>query len=354
MGSIRENPSGRFALVRFERWNDPIAEEILSAEPGVRLIRLSRRDPPEKIWAALESAHGYQITSIRTDAVCLADRALIARCPNLLAISTSGAGFDPVDVPACSEAGLIVVNQTGLNKQAVAEHVLGMMLALSKRMIQSDRALRRDRRWHRLDYIGDDIQGKTIGIVGIGNIGSLIARICGGTFGMTTLAYDPYVSAEEIAQRGARKVTLEELLATSDFVSLNCPLSEETRGMIGRAQFRMMKPNAYFITTARGGIHDEEALAEALEQKWIAGAGLDVFEAEPPALDHPLLGFDNVLATPHNAGGTHQAFRAMAEGAARQWLDIFAGRRPPRLLNPEAWPAFRRRYERILGKAPAE
>lgn len=348
------NPDESFALVYFERWNDPVAEEILSAKADVRLVRLGRTEPLEKIWTALESAHGYQITSIRTAAVCLADRALIARCPNLLAISTSGAGFDPVDVQACSEAGVIVVNQAGLNKEAVAEHVLGMMLALSKRMIQSDRALRRDRHWRRLDFVGDDIRGKTIGIVGIGNIGTVLAKICAGAFGMTTLAYDPYLSPEEIARRGARKVTLSELLATADFVSLNCPLTEETRGMFGRVQFRTMRPAAYFITTARGGIHDENALAEALEQKWIAGAGLDVFEEEPPALDHPLLAFDNVLATPHNAGGTRQAFRAMAAGAARQWLDIIEGRRPPRLVNPEAWPAFRRRCRRILGRAPAE
>jgi D-3-phosphoglycerate dehydrogenase len=352
MASIKNSPNGVANLVYFERWADPVAEEILSAEPGVRLIRLTRADPPDKIRAAFETAHGYQITSARSDVILPIDRTLLAMAPNLLAVSTGGAGFDTVDVPLCTGAGLIVVNQTGLNKQAVAEHVLGMMLALSKLMIQSDRAMRRDRKWSRLDYKGEDIHGKTVGIVGLGNIGSLVAKFCGGTFGMTVLAYDPYLSTEEMARRGARKVELDVLLKTADFVSINCPLTKESKGMIGAAQYRLMKPDAYFISTARGLIHDETALVEALEAKRIAGAGLDVFDEEPPPLDHPLLGFDNVLLTPHNAGVTRQAYRSMAEGAARQWLTLLEGNRPPRLLNPEAWPAFLERHARILGREP--
>ncbi|HLI11097.1 MAG TPA: hydroxyacid dehydrogenase [Alphaproteobacteria bacterium] len=339
-------------LVYFERWADPVAEEILRSAPRLRLTRLTRDDPPEKVWAALTSAHGYQISSARSNANYPVDKELLARCPRLVAVSTQGAGFDTVDVRACTEAGLIAVNQTGLNKQAVAEHVVGMMLALSKRMIQSDRALRRDRSWTRLDYQGDDIQGKTIGIVGIGNIGTRLAAICRAGFGMTVLACDPYVDAREVARRGAEKVTLDELLRRADFVSINCPLTTETRAMIGAAQYGAMKPSAYFINTARGGIHDETALAEALRGGRLAGAGLDVWAEEPPPLDHPLLGFDNVIVTPHNAGVTRQAYREMAEGAARQWLAILAGERPPRLLNPEAWPAYRKRFAGILGGTP--
>ena len=326
----------------------------MGSEPFIRLIRLTRGDPPEKIKDAFETAHGFQITSTTSDVIVAPDRALLARAPNLIAISTGGAGFDTVDVPACSEAGVIVVNQSGLNKQAVSEHVLGMMLALSKQIIQSDRAMRRDRNWTRLNYVGEDIHGKTVGIVGVGNIGTLVARLCGETFGMTVLGYDPYLSAEEMAKRGARKTTLEEVLKTADFVSINCPLTAETRGMIGGAQFRMMKKGAYFIQTARGGIHDEAALVEALREGWIAGAGLDVFVTEPPPLSHPLHLFDNVLLTPHNAGVTRQAYYTMAEGAARQWLTILKGERPPRLLNPEAWPAFRGRYEKMVGYQPVK
>jgi D-3-phosphoglycerate dehydrogenase / 2-oxoglutarate reductase len=342
-----------FNIVYFERWADPIAEEILSAEPFVRLIRLKQGDPPEKIAAAFEAAHGFQVTSARSDVIVAPDKALLARAPNLIAISTGGAGYDTVDIEACSEAGVIVVNQSGLNKQAVSEHVLGMMLALSKQMIQSDRAMRRDRKWTRFDYVGEDIHGKTIGIIGVGNIGTLVAKSCADIFAMTVLGYDPYLTAEEMATRGARKVTLEKLLEEADFVSVNCPFTKETSGMIGSRQFQAMKKSAYFIQTARGGIHDEAALVEALREGRIAGAGLDVFVTEPPSLDHPLHGFDNVLLTPHNAGVTRQAYRSMAEGAARQWLAILKGERPPRLLNPEAWLAFRDRYEQLVGYQPA-
>lgn len=340
----------RLNLVYFERWADPVAEELLRSDPGVRLVRLSYADPDEKIYAALASAHGYQVSSARGEIAYAPERELLARCPRLLAVSAQGAGFDTVDVGACSEAGVLVVNQAGLGKQAVAEHVLGMTLCLSKQMIQSDRALRRDRSWRRVDYIGEEIHGKTIGIVGIGNIGTRIAALCRQAFAMDVLACDPYLSAAEVAARGGRKVTLAELFRQADFVSVNCPLTAETRAMIGSAQYRSMKPTAFFITTARGGIHDEAALAAALRDRCMAGAGLDVWEPEPPVLGHPLLAFDNVIVTPHNAGVTRQAYRNLAEGAARQWLAIFAGERPPRLQNPEVWPRYRERFVQVTGR----
>jgi D-3-phosphoglycerate dehydrogenase len=345
-------PETRFKLAYFG-FPDPVAEQILGAEPRFELFKLTPEDPPERVSAVLAQVHGFQVTSARSDVRLAADKGFLARCPHLLVVSTSGAGYDTVDVAACSAAGIIAVNQTGLNKLAVAEHVVGMMLALSKQMIQSDRALRRDRSWTRVDYRGEDIQGKTIGIVGIGNIGTRLATICRDAFAMEVLACDPYLSAEAVAERGARKVSLEELLAAADFVSINCPLTAESRGMIGAGQFRRMKPTAYFINTARGGIHDEAALAEALAARRLAGAGLDVWDKEPPPLDHPLLRLDNVLATPHNAGVTRQAYRSMAEGAARQLVAIAEGSRPPRLINPEAWAGYRARFERVFGRVAA-
>src|SRR5262249_33764829 len=153
---------------------------------------------------------------------------------------------------------------------------------------------------------------------------------------------------------GATKVGLDELLRTADFVTVHCPRSSETFGMFGRDQFRLMKPTAYFINTARGGIHDEPALVEALRGGVIAGAGLDVFLDAPPAPDHPLLGFDNVIATPHVAGITVEALRAMAVGAAEQWMTIFDGAVPPRLINPEAWPRYTERFRTLFGFAPAQ
>jgi D-3-phosphoglycerate dehydrogenase len=170
---------------------------------------------------------------------------------------------------------------------------------------------------------------------------------------MRVLAYDPYLSAEQIAAKGAEKVaTLDELLRVADYVSVNCPHTAETRGMMGAAQFAMMQPHAYFITTARGGIHDEDALAAALTAGQVAGAGLDVWEEEPPPSDHPLMRFDNVLVSPHTAGITRQSRHNIAKIAAEQMLDILDGKKPSRLLNPEVWPVYRERFSAILGFRP--
>jgi D-3-phosphoglycerate dehydrogenase / 2-oxoglutarate reductase len=203
--------------------------------------------------------------------------------------------------------------------------------------------------------MGDDVLGRTIGIVGLGNVGSRVAELCRGLFRMRVLAYDPYLTAEQLHARGAEKVAvLDDLLREADYVSINCPHTKETCGMMGAAQFALMKPSAYFITTARGGIHDEAALAEALAAKQIAGAGLDVWEDEPPPSEHPLLKFDNVLASPHTAGITRQSRYNIAKIAAEQMIDILDGRRPPRLLNPEVWPAYQDRFQRILGVRPED
>ena len=192
-----------------------------------------------------------------------------------------------------------------------------------------------------------------LGIIGLGHVGSRVAELCRGLFQMRVLAFDPYLTAEVMQARGVEKVeTLEELMRQSDYVSTNCPHTKETRGMMGAAAFAMMQPHAYYITTARGGIHDEAALAEALGKKQIAGAGLDVWEDEPPPTDHPLMQFDNVLVSPHTAGITRQSRHNIAKIAAEQMLDILDGKKPPRLLNPEVWPAYQDRFQRILGFRP--
>jgi D-3-phosphoglycerate dehydrogenase len=228
-----------------------------------------------------------------------------------------------------------------------------MLLTLSKRIIQADRALRREPNVNRNALMGTEAQGKTIGIVGLGNVGRRIAALCRGLLGMNVLAFDPYLSATEMAERGGEKVKLEELLRRSDYVSISCPLTKESRGMIGAREFALMQPHAYFITTARGFIHDESALVDALRNKLIAGAGLDVWAKEPPPPDHPLLEFDNVLASPHTAGVTREARENMGRIAAEQMLDALDGKRPPRIINPEVWPAYAGRFERTFGFAPA-
>jgi D-3-phosphoglycerate dehydrogenase len=332
----------------------PIYAEILKSRADVRLDRIENESPEDYYAPIVAAAHAYQIGAARDE---LAPHfhvhpKLLRRAPSLLIVSSNGAGFDPVDVTACTEAGVLVVNQSGGNAHSVAEHALGMLLTLSKRIIQSDRLLRRERNVNRNDLIGTEAQGKTIGIVGIGNVGRRIAALCNGLLGMKVVAYDPYLSAEEIAGRGGEKVELEELLRRSDYVSISCPLTNESRGLIGRREFSLMQRHAYFITTARGFIHDEDALCDALREKRIAGAGLDVWAREPPEPEHPLLQFDNVLASPHTAGVTREARENMGRIAAEQILDALDGKRPPRIINPEVWPVYAARFERMFGFRP--
>jgi len=331
-----------------------IYADILRARPDVRLDRLENESPEEISAPILSAAHAYQIGAARDELArhFHVDQDLLRRAPNLLIVSSNGAGYDPVDVEACSEAGVLVVNQSGGNAHSVAEHALGMLLTLSKRILEADRALRREANVSRNALIGTEAHGKTIGIVGLGNVGRRIAALCKGLLGMKVLAYDPYLTAGEMAARGGEKVELDELLRRSDYVSVSCPLTRESRGMIGAREFALMQPHAYFITTARGFIHDEAALLEALRNRLIAGAGLDVWAKEPPPPDHPLLQFDNVLASPHTAGVTREARANMGRIAAEQILDALDGMRPPRIINPEVWPRYIRRFERAFGFTP--
>jgi D-3-phosphoglycerate dehydrogenase len=332
-----------------------IYADILRARPDVRLDRIENESSDEIAAPILAAAHVYQIGAARDELAphFHAGRELLKRAPNLLIVSSNGAGFDPVDVEACTAAGVVVVNQSGGNANSVAEHALGMLLTLSKRILEADRALRRDANVNRNSLMGTEAQGKTIGIVGLGNVGRRIAELCKGLLRMNVLAYDPYLSATEMATRGSEKVELDELLRRSDYVSISCPLTKDNRGMIGARQFALMQKHAYFITTARGFIHDEAALADALRNKQIAGAGLDVWAKEPPPPDHPLLQFDNVLASPHTAGVTKEARENMGRIAAEQVLDALDGKRPPRIINPEVWPSYVKRFERAFGFAPA-
>lgn len=348
-------PANIKRLAYFESFMDPVALTILGERPDIGLVRLAYDAPVPEMDAELRRCHGYQI-SARTELrePFFGDAALLARCTDMLAISSTGAGYDMIDVEACTAAGVIVVNQSGTNKEGVAEHALGLILALSKRITQSERAMRTIPNMERRKYAGNDIKGKTIGIIGIGHIGTRLAELCRGLFGMTVLAYDPYQTAAQIAARSATKVEFGDLLRRSDYVSVHCPRTQETYGMVGRAEFAQMQRHAYFVNTARGGIHDEAALAEALTAGEIAGAGLDVFLVEPPPLDHPLFAFDNVITSPHIAGMTIESMNEMVRETAKQWITIFDGGVPPRLVNPEVWPRYAERFVAVLGFRPAD
>lgn len=341
----------------YERWTDPAAGDILQVA-DVELVNLDLTAPPEQGWVALETAHGYQVatrtdvTSVDDGAQWLAGPALVQRCPQLLAVCSAGAGYDVIDVEACTREGIAVCNNSGPGAEAVAEHALGFMLDLAKRITLADRALRSGPLGDRLALRGSQLLGKTLGVIGLGAIGSRLVELC-APFAMEVIVFDPYVDEASAGDRGVQLVSLDQLVERSDFIQVTCPLTKETQGLIGKAQFAAMKPTAFFITTARGPVHDETALYDALVSGAIAGAGLDVFHEEPPSRDNPLLHLDNVVATPHTAGITVEAARDIAVATATQWQTIFAGGMPPRLLNPDVWPRYCERFHGIFGFRPS-
>src|SRR3954454_282633 len=351
VSAVKENVKRAFYV---HSVNHPNYFEIIATRPEIRLDKLERNSPDSLVGPTMAVAHAYQISSARDElpAQFHADKEMLARAPNLLIVSTGGARCDTVNVRDCTEAGVLVMNQTGGNADAVAAHVLGMMLMLSKQVVQVNNALRKGTMKDRKLYMGHDINNKTIGIVGLGNIGRRIAKLCATVFDMTALAYDPLLDEKTIAGRNATKVELDELCRRSDFISINCPLDDTTRNMISTRQFGLMQKHAYFITAARGFITDEKALEEALRNKQIAGAGLDDVSKEPPAMDHQLLQFDNVIASPHTAGVTKEARSNMGKFAAEQLILTLDGGKPPRMVNPEVWPAYAKRFERTFGIRP--
>ncbi len=328
--------------------------ERFAREPSFELRTLPVRGDDVMALASLAEAHAYQISSSRDELPSrwFATAELLARCPDLLVVSATGAGCDTVDIPACTAADVLVVNQSGANAQSVAEHTIGLMLAVSRRISESDRRMRTERGFTREELMGREITGKTLGLIGIGEIGRRVARMA-KAFDMEVVATDPLLSPEEIDRRGARPVGIGELLRSANFVSLHCPRDATTVGLIDAAALAAMKPGAVLINTARGGIHDETAVAAALAEGRLGGAGLDVWDVEPPPLEHPLLAHLNVVATYHTAGVTPEARETMSRYAADQLVDLLKdGSRPPRLLNPEAWPRFAERFAAILGMAP--
>ena len=337
-------------VVRSDLWIDPAFDARLARERDVSLRVFPVSGNSTAAWDALGGAHVYHVSAAKDELPqeWFARADLIARCPDLLCVSSNGAGFDTVDVAACTAAGVAVVNQSGGNAASVAEHTLGLVLGVSRRMLEGDRRMRREIGYPREDVMGHEIQGKTLGLVGIGHIGRRVSALA-RAFGMEVIATDPFLSTEEVERRGAKAVSFQELLAQSDFVSLHCPRDATTMKLMNADTFGRMKKGAIFITTARGGIHDEAALAQALRSGHLAGAGLDVWDQEPPPLDHPLLAMDNVFATFHMGGVTHEGRRNVAAIGAEQIVGLLSGERPPRLINPDVWPKFEKRRARILG-----
>jgi D-3-phosphoglycerate dehydrogenase len=261
-------------------------------------------------------------------------QAVIAAAPGLKVIGRHGVGLENIDVSAATERGIWVVYTPEANSESVAEHFVALALTLSKRILEADQALRAGQWNVRHEYIGRELFGKTLGVVGFGRIGRTTARICHHGFGMPVLYYDLVAAPAALeAETQARRVSLEELLRTADYVSLNLPLSAETRHIIGREKIRLMKPTAYLLNLGRGPLWDERAVLEALEKQGIAGAGTDVFEEEPTAKDNPLFRHRRFVCTPHMAAHTEEAMRRMSL-VAEDILAVLEGREP-------RWPANR-------------
>ncbi|MFF5864371.1 hydroxyacid dehydrogenase [Pseudomonas sp. NPDC012596] len=337
-------------VCRLDIWINPVFDRIITPEPQLDLQILSK-DPSCAMTAdALALAHAYHVCAAKDDLPrrWFVDEQLISSCPELLCVSAGGAGYDTVDVQACTAAGIAVVNQSGANANSVAEHTFALLLAVVKRVVESDQKLRHESGFTREDLMGDEIYGSTIGLIGLGVIGTCVARVAQG-FGLRVLAYDPLLDAHQIRERGAEPTDLRTLLAESDFVSLHCPLNAQTRHLIGAEEFAAMKPGAVFVSTARGGIHDEIALYEALKSGHLKGAGLDVWETEPPRRDAPLLSMPNVVATFHTAGVSHGGRHNVARSSAQQIIMMLNGDRPPHLLNPQVWERYLERRAKALG-----
>ena len=254
----------------------------------------------------------------------------------LKVIARHGVGYDNIDVKAATARKIPVCITPRANALSVAEHVLAFMLAWAKRIVPYDAATRKNDWDVRNSYGAFDLDGKTIGILGMGRIGMLVCQKAKAAFNMEVLAYDPLVPREAMEKPGARVATIPEILTAADFVTLHVPSNPETKGMIGEAQFKMMKRSAFLINCARGPVVDEAALVKALKDGTIAGAGLDVFDPEPPMADNPLFGLPNVLLSPHSAGLTVECVIRMATHAARAIVDVLEGRRPEGIINPEA------------------
>jgi D-3-phosphoglycerate dehydrogenase len=266
------------------------------------------------------------------------DEKIINMAPNLKILAKHGVGYDNVDVPAATKRKIPVVVTPYANSTTVAGFAVSSMLALAKKLFPTNAVLKDGTYTGNKQVTGNDIWGKTIGVIGIGRIGAEVTRMCRLAFHMKVLAYDPFVTNAWAQAVGAKLVeTLDELLKASDFVSVHCPLTTQTNDLIGEKELKTMKDSAYLVNTARGGIVNEPALLAALDAGWIQGAALDVLEVEPPSQDNELLNHEKVILTPHTAANTDEAMSRMAVMAAEEILKVLDGEKPLNVINPEIY-----------------
>ena len=279
-------------------------------------------DPAVKDWPEQADGVMVRMTPVTGEQIRRAKAA-----GKLKIICKQGVGYDTIDIATAKEAGIPVSRTPGVNSEAVAELTLGLSLAVNRRIAELDRMLRNPAAQDRGNFLGGELGGKTIGIIGMGNIGTLVARKFHRAFDCKIIAYDPYVPATHWAEQPhARAATLIELLPQVDLLTVHCPLNKETRDIINAAELAQMKQGATIINCARGGIVNENALYESIKRGHIFGAGLDVFDVEPPPHDHPLLSLATVVATPHSGGGTRETQERSATRVAQQVIDVLQGK----------------------------
>ncbi|MBI2867886.1 MAG: hydroxyacid dehydrogenase [Chloroflexi bacterium] len=317
----------------------PDGERILAQE--VDIVR-PKEPTPEAIKQAMRGVH-----AIVAHGPIRIGRDVLETSTDLEVLSATGSGADCFDIAAATDMGLPILNSPGVAPIPVAEHTIGMMIALTKRIVESDTFLRRGdgNGWQPRDrFKGVELEGKTVGIVGLGHIGSLVARKCHAAFSMRVLAYDPVLTAEQARERGAEQVSsLADLFQRSDVITVHVPLLPNTRGLIGAEEMAHLRPTAFFINASRGGVVDQQALYRCLVEKRIAGAALDVFDPEPPRKDEPLFKLPNVVVTPHSAGVTEESTYRLSVNVAKNLLAALRGERPPSIVNPSAWPPRRQK-----------
>ncbi len=290
-------------------------------------------DTPDDLFAALPGSHAVVAAARVTY-----DATFLDRVPTMRAICRMGIGYDNIDVEVATDRGVAVCNVPDGPTLATAEHAITLMLAVTKHLKWSDRAIARG---EAIDYLtanpGVDVAGRTLGLVGLGRIGSRVAAMAKG-LGMRVCAFDPYVEPKLAEELGIELApSLDDLLSSADVVSLHMPLTEKTKHTMNASRLKQMKPNSYLVNCARGGLLDEAALLESLESGHLSGAALDVFDSEPPAPDHPLLQRDDVIGTPHIASATAEGKDRLWEGAIVQAMQILRGERPAHLVNPDVW-----------------
>ena len=319
-----------------------IGLSLLEAASGIEVSRFAEHRP-ELAPEQLAGINGVVVLTPRVTAASL------TASQDLLGLGRFGVGFDSVDVAACTAADVALFITTGAVDYSVAEATVGWMLALTHHIRIKDQLIREARWDARSRYMGSELRDRTLGVVGFGGIGRSLVKLLSGFSMQTPLVFDPFLSAAAIEAAGARSVTLDELLSQADFVSLHCPLNEHTRNLISARELALMKPTAYLLNTARGGIVDEESLYQALSTRQIAGAALDCFVGEPLTTPPKFAELDNILLAPHSIAWTDELFRDIGRAACQGLLDLSAGRRPRGVVNPEVFdrPSFQDKWHRL-------